>query len=260
MFGDIEKFLDKDYFLSHRKGTLQTTESNYDLHVFACVFTNAYDSMVYGISAGTFDSHPELMQYIKDNATQIDDDYIEEYTPEKVTVLSTCGNAVTNGRIVIFADTIPVDRWANAGGDADDSVFRYAIGHVFENGSKHWALLNLVCVILTFLVLLPIFRINKKYRQRSYSKDKIDEIDTYTEWVKAGGGKISELVERVQHNLKNFLVRMTIGVVLEIYFVIAAIIAFLLTENITMPMFMSDKWTWLMVLIFGLAKGFCKKI
>lgn len=255
MFGDLEKFMEEDYFFSHQKGTLQTPTANYDLHIFACVFTDAYDSMIYGITEGTFDSHPEVMQYIKDNAAQLDVDYLDGYTPKKVTAFSTCANAVTNGRYVIFADTIPVDWWANgSGGDGDENLnIRTAIGHILANGSKHWALLNLICVILTVLVLLPVFRINKKYRQRSYSMDKIDEIDVYTEWVENGGGTVSDLVEKVYKNLKSFLVRMTVGVVLEIYLVIAAIIAFVLTENITMPMVMSDKWTWLMVLIFGLA-------
>ncbi len=255
MFGDIEKFMDEDYFFSHQKGTLQTPYANYDLHVFACVFTDAYDSMIYGITEGTFDSHPELVQYIKDNATTLDVDYLDGYTPEKVTAFSTCANAVTNGRYVIFADTIPVDWWANgAGGDGDENLnIRTAVGHILANGNKHWAFLNLLCVILTILVLLPVFRINKKYRQRSYSKDKIDEIDAYSDWLEEGGGKISDLVEKVYKNLKNFLVRMTVGFILEIELVIAAVIAFILTENITMPMVMSDKWTWLMVLIFGLA-------
>ena len=125
--------------------------------------------------------------------------------------------------------------------------------HILANGNKHWALLNLVCVILTFLVLLPVFRINKKYRQRSYSKDKIDKIEVYTEWIEDSGGQVSDLVKKVYKSLKDFLVRMTIGVVIEIYFVIAAIIAFILTENIRTPMVMSDNWTWLMVLILGLA-------
>ncbi len=254
MFGDIEKFMDEDYFFSHQKGTLQTPSANYDLHVFACVFTDAYDPMVYGILEGTFDSHPEVMNYIKDNAIVQDVDYLDGYTPEKVTAFSTCGSAATNGRIVIFADTIPVDWWnTGSGKDTDEGLVRRAVGHILANGNKHWALLNLVCVILTFLVLLPVFRINKKYRQRSYSKDKIDEIDVYTEWIEDGGGQVSDLVKKVYKSLKDFLVRMTIGVVIEIYFVIAAIIAFILTENIRTPMVMSDNWTWLMVLILGLA-------
>lgn len=255
MFGDLEKYMDEDFFFKHQKGTLQTPYANYDLHIFACVFTDAYDSMIYGITEGPFDTHPEVMQYIKDNATQLDVDYLDGYTPEKVTAFSTCANAVTNGRIVIFADTIPVDWWANgAGGDADSNRnTRTAIGHIMANGSKHWAFLNLVCVVLTFLVLLPVFRIHNKYRQRRYSTDKIDEIDAYTDWVEQGGGTVSDLVQKVYKNLKNFVVRMTIGLVLEIELVIVAVIAFILTENIRMPMVMSDKWTWLMVLIFALA-------
>lgn len=253
MFGDIEKFMDEDYFFSHQKGTLQTPYANYDLHVFACVFTDAYDPMVYGITEGTFDSHPELVQYIKDNAVVRDIEYLDGYTPEKVTAFSTCANAVTNGRYVIFADTNPVDWWAKSNGETDENIVRKAMGHITENGSKHWAFLNLVCMVLTFLLLVPLFGTRIKYRQRRYSKDKIDEIEAYTDWIENGGGKVSDLVEKVCKNLKNFVARMTIGLILEIYLVIAAIVAFVLTENITMPMVMSDKWTWLMVLILGLA-------
>ena len=253
MFGDIEKFMDEDYFFSHQKGTLQTPTANYDLHVFACVFTDAYDSTVYGITEGTLDSNSKLLQYIEDNSLVKDIQYLDGYTPEKITAFSTCRSAVTNGRIVIFADTIPVDWWAGSGVDSDEGIVRHAIGHIINNGNDHWALLNGICLILTVLVFLPILQIRKKFRQFKYSTNKIDEIDLYSEWVEDGGGEVSDLISTIYNNLKVFVVRMSAGVVVEILFVAAAVIVFFRTENVTLPMVMSDNWTWLMVLIFVLA-------
>jgi len=53
MFGDIDKYVDIDFFLSHRKGELLTPEKSYELTVFACMKTNAYESEIYSVAQKT---------------------------------------------------------------------------------------------------------------------------------------------------------------------------------------------------------------
>ena len=55
MFGDIEKYLDPDFFASHSEGILQTAQGDYSVRVLACIKTNAYENIVYQIN--TENSH-----------------------------------------------------------------------------------------------------------------------------------------------------------------------------------------------------------
>ena len=72
MFGDVDKFDDGGYFKSHQNGYLITTEGTYDLHVFARLSVDAYDSRFY--SAGDRDSSefPDFLYYVKSMAVQWD--------------------------------------------------------------------------------------------------------------------------------------------------------------------------------------------
>lgn len=250
MFGDLEKYMDEDFFSSHLTGTLQTPDGDYDLKIFACIFTDAYDGMIYGIVDGTLEGRSELIEYIKENAVQLDSDFLTGYYPDKITAFSTCGDASTNGRIVLFADTKPKAQAVINIVD-DESVSRKAIGHITE--SRHWAFLNLICVLLTIFNFLPIFKINKKFRQRKYSKDFIRRIEDYSKIKEENGETVIYLVKKINKNLHNFIKRMNIGTAAELILSVAGIAAFLLTENIRMPMVMSDGWTWLMVLILAVS-------
>ena len=47
MFGDLDRFLDKDFFESHRSGEIVSPGGAYDIEFFAVLQTDAYDDMVY---------------------------------------------------------------------------------------------------------------------------------------------------------------------------------------------------------------------
>jgi SrtB family sortase len=47
MFGDIAKYLDKDYFEAHRTGMLYTNDKSYEFKIYAVLETDAYQSNIY---------------------------------------------------------------------------------------------------------------------------------------------------------------------------------------------------------------------
>ncbi len=98
MFGDVVEFVDADYFESHTSGTLYLSGGTYPVELFACMEVDAYDRLVY--APGERCDLGELLEYIRGSATQYRD--IGVNTSDRIIGMSTCLDAVTNGRIVLF--------------------------------------------------------------------------------------------------------------------------------------------------------------
>ena len=269
MFGDIDKFADREFFMTHRSGLITTPEGNFDLNIFACLSTDAYDNLIYYIGGHDADTMPALISYIGENAVNYTE--INANSITKIVALSTCADAATNGRMVLFANATPRMLPVEAS-DSDATpalISRIAQGH--GTSAKGWSLLNLVCVIATFLTLLPVTFLRKKFGQFSYAKAKLSDIDDtlkgLREIEKAVGGGVScggidplELTEKcvtdhreVYNGLKRFYRKALIGLLLEALAATAAVVAFVMTENIYLPMTIRDEYTGLMVGIFALS-------
>ena len=99
MFGDVVEFVNTDYFESHPSGTLYLPDATYTIEIFACVQVDAFDSMIYDPLAQDGEVS-ELLHYVDEIAVQ--SRYIGVQPTDKVIGLSTCAEAETNGRVVIF--------------------------------------------------------------------------------------------------------------------------------------------------------------
>ena len=99
MFGDVVEFVNTDYFESHPSGTLYLPDATYTIEIFACVQVDAFDSMIYDPLAQNGDVS-ELLNYVDEIAVQ--SRYFGVQPTDKVIGLSTCAEAETNGRVVIF--------------------------------------------------------------------------------------------------------------------------------------------------------------
>lgn len=99
MFGDLEHFVEKEYFTEHPTGTLFLPERTYDIQLFACLMVDAYDPYVFNPLAEE-GKETEMLAYLKETAVQ----YRElDITPEdQIVALSTCSEASTNARTVVF--------------------------------------------------------------------------------------------------------------------------------------------------------------
>ena len=98
MFGDVMEFTDGDYFEKHQTGTLFLPESTWQVTLFACIEADAYDSLIY--SAGPDYQTQPLLDYLKSSAVQYRD--IGVTASDKIIGMSTCKDAETNGRVILF--------------------------------------------------------------------------------------------------------------------------------------------------------------
>ena len=244
MFGDIEKYRDEDYFYSHQKGVLQTPDGNFDLTIVACVITDSYENIVYGDISKDTSQYEELHDFVKDNSVLLDNSHDSSKLGEntKIFALSTCEGASTNGRIVLIVDAQPLKgEIQRPVKEKEKPPVLTVIGHISDE--SHWAFLNFVCVLVTVLILFPLLFLRKKYRQLSYSKRKAKELKDSED----------EHDKEIRRDLRRFVTKMRVGILLELIISASAVIIFLLTENITKSVVIRDKWTGLMILTAYLA-------
>lgn len=323
MFGELEYFMEDEYFADHREGILITPAAVYDLTFFACLETDAYDNEIYGIRRvnDEMDGFSALEAYIAEKAAQYDKAAADT---NKILALSTCAGAKTNGRTVVFAYmterpqaadetaamTKPVSAPNSTPGtgasetaaqteelqneelSSDESSLPSGSSspvHVQEPNempveeieeiedagvplAEHfnprgglddncWALLNLVCLLLTIYIFLPIHKLGAKFRRRHLMKKLNKEhqelvrngvlmaCDTDIEENKNGNNSDTEdSKEEKLYLVKRFTVKFWIGVILELVISAIALIGFLHTENMRLMMVIIDKWTPIMIL------------
>ncbi|MGX8773523.1 MAG: hypothetical protein ACSW8G_00540 [Bacillota bacterium] len=261
MFGDIEKYESNTYFYNHQDGYLITTEGLYDLHVFARLSADAYDKRIYSAGDRTSDEFPDFLYYVKSLAVQWDPNMdVEEATdsiklylkardeniaengefvfskmPEdavekgmQLIALSTCADADTNGRQILVAtmkmrtEPLPEDLF-------DDTAPLKVWGH---GEADHWALLNLICLIMILALLLPGRRIRSKYRGFT---DNVRQALRTRE-----GGQLTEDELRL------------IGILIQSVIAAFSLFWFIWTEDPLRPMVIVDRWTLAMIFLFAL--------
>ena len=106
MFGDIDKFADKNYFDNNNgirtkersaDGVLITQGRAFALNVFALMKTNAYDKIIYRADKNETETG-ELIEYVNENAVYIKD----AGKIIHLLALSTCDSGSTDGRLVLL--------------------------------------------------------------------------------------------------------------------------------------------------------------
>lgn len=101
MFGDVVEFTDPAYFESHKSGILFTpTGEAYEILIFACVKTDAYDTMIYYPDFQEQGNVLPLLEYVKENAVCYRENDVR--SGDSIIGLSTCDESSTNGRVVLF--------------------------------------------------------------------------------------------------------------------------------------------------------------
>ena len=326
MFGDLDKFLEKDFFDNHTGGSFSCLTGSYKLELWAVVNTDAYEDSVYDV--GNLDFN-EVVEYVNRYSRYIKPSALDN--AKKIIALSTCRDATTNGRLVVYftlkeepsPGTSTTDTTSSTDkddpktgkpgttgngnttpGDGDttpdkpdtpkpdnnpdnpitpdekdkDEDGKVDITDPFvpggsSYGREAWALVNLICLIITVYILIPIFFLRKKYgrihkmRKVNKSKEALFEAQDMSpeDWTererimrvatqKSENGYVSkdkfcEAVEELFYRLKAFTRKFIAGIILEVLLSIASVIAFILTEDMRLPMVLIDKWTPLMLIL-----------
>ncbi|WP_269760214.1 class B sortase [Streptococcus dysgalactiae] len=101
MFGEIPKFLKKDFFNKHRKATIKTKDrKTLQVTIFACLKADAFDSLVFNPTH--IDNHQQQRQfvdYISKNSRQFRTINLKANT--KLVAFSTCENFSTDNRVIV---------------------------------------------------------------------------------------------------------------------------------------------------------------
>ena len=273
MFGDIEKYDDPDYFNSHQDGVIVTANGAYDLHVFARLTADAYDTRLYSAGDRPAEDIEDYLYYLKSLSVQWDPAVdieslaagVEEYTtardenirengtfvftkmPERtikfgkqLMAMSTCMDATTNGRQVIVAsmsfrtEPLPEEMIIE-----DQQVPMAAWGH---NEAGHWALLNLICLVMTIIILLPGKAIIKKIR-KVFGADKEENDEAACD--------MAENDEEENSSDDKKKLQRILGIIAQVIIAVGALVLFIRTENLAKPMVVIDKWTLAMILLFA---------
>lgn len=99
MFGELEKFRDKNYFDGHRTGEIYYENTWHEIEFFAFVPADAYDPVLYNTNLKAGDCGGYL-DYVKEHA-DIFRDY-EFKGKERFVALSTCTSESSNGRHILI--------------------------------------------------------------------------------------------------------------------------------------------------------------
>ena len=133
MFGALDKYVNENYFNGHKTAVLKTKSGDvYDITFFAIITTDAYESRVYrvgnrasdvisflsGDRSGDVGVGTNVLVYDAETAR----------TAYKIIALSTCANAASNGRLVLFG------RMIKRGGGNGETPVKLTVKYQDEDG------------------------------------------------------------------------------------------------------------------------------
>ena len=99
-------------------------------------------------------------------------------------------------------------------------------------GEEVWALLNLICLAVTIYITVPILRLRSKFGRIGKMRE-----------INEAGAKTGA----TPYDVGKFTRRFIIGVSIEAVISVVALITYILTQNMRLPMVLIDRWTPLML-------------
>ena len=107
MFGDLDKFKNKDFFRSHKYGNIFFEGKNHGLEFFAFLKVNSHDSYIYSPAINDEGSKIEYLDHLKDCAMYKRSSDVT--TNDNIVLLSTCTENVANGRYILVGKLLPYE-------------------------------------------------------------------------------------------------------------------------------------------------------
>lgn len=166
MFGDLDKFLDRQFFDSHQYGNLFYQGQDHGIEFFAMLDVDAFDNSVYYTPVVGSERQQQYLDALLQKALFRRD--IGVTTADRLLILSTCSSDATNGRHVlvgrITSHKIPVPDSlvdhspVNFGKDLMNTKAASILGDL---GRK-----PVLLFLLYMLLLLALFLIYDRLRKR----------------------------------------------------------------------------------------------
>lgn len=168
MFGDIGNFLEKEYFNSHRYGSLYYGGQDHGLEFWAAIKVNAYDLDVYQPAITEEAARQDYLNLIREKAVQIRD--IGATKEDKLVLLSTCASQPTDGRHILIGrvtDKTYPDTYAEQKEDSKSSfatIDKQSVRKLLS-GVPIWVWMALGGMLIVFIVV-TIRTINKSIKNK----------------------------------------------------------------------------------------------
>ena len=274
MFGDIDRYLESGFLDSHQEGFIVTPDGTYDVRFFALVRTVAYEDTVYAVGNRNLEELIAYITENAIVKTTVDASGVKKVVAlSTCTDFSTNGRLVLFGEMTFHeepepsvspspviseepeASVTPVISQEPAGptpvisgasGDGPDSPTTgnnaTGLSRFFDRflpggssyGSNAWALMNLVCLLITLYIVVPVSRLRSKF-------GRIEKMRKVNIARKASGKKC--------YDVDRFARRFTIGMLAEATIAVVAFVTYAGTENMRLPMVLIDKWTPFMLML-----------
>ena len=111
MFGDLDKFLDQEFFDQNTTASLMLPDRTLNLEVVAVLTADAYDGVIFGTPAGS-ERMERLVSCLNEKATfQRSEDYSAQ---DQLISLSTCASSGANARTVLVCKVVGEQTASNA--------------------------------------------------------------------------------------------------------------------------------------------------
>lgn len=220
MFGDLSNYTDIDFFNEHLTGSLVTLKEVYDIEVISLFSTDAYEKEIYERTSLNWNTYTTSILNSPDIELIHSNPKIK--SADKFLVLSTCSGVATNGRYVLICRITKANKkiepLPTVTPDPDNKGAKIVKTGEHGNGVG-WSVVNLFCLALTFLNVVPFIPDRKR-----------DDSDVDEKTLK-------------KNKRKGY-----IGLVGTILTSIVAAWIFVTHENMKLPMIIIDKYTpWMLI-------------
>ena len=149
MFGDIKKFTNKDFFDTHRYGTIYYNGEEKELEIFGILEVDAYDMNIYRPLSDYIEENQAYYHYLLSKATYKRD--VSVTSEDKICLLSTCFLDVTNGRHILLAKINPVLKKAQRNTPSNPNALPQ------QRGMSKWIFyITLVLLVIIIILLVTI--------------------------------------------------------------------------------------------------------
>ena len=179
MFGELYKFMGREFFDSHRYGNLFFENKNHGVEFFAFVSTTAHDGFLYSAGIEKDKTRQRYLDYIFSKAVRERD--LDISINDNIVLLSTCTTDVTNGREILvgrITDEVFEDTFITK--DADIDTIRGVdlislMNTLSEIPYWGWILIFILLLLLATLIDFLINRIRKKKVFENINNEKLQE-------------------------------------------------------------------------------------
>ena len=168
MFGDFDQYLDQSFADSHLYGNIFTNGKDYGLELFAFLELDAYNTGLYVTPVREVSRKEQYLQEIEDTALWYRQ--ISLSTEDRLVVMSTCTENITNGRHILigklskqtYKDTYKKTLKRNS------QIDRIDWGIFWKTSMKRLGVL--ILLLFSILLLMAVERSGKRKKTKNNSR------------------------------------------------------------------------------------------